>query len=155
ETEWRFDGQIQMLRGEYVSGNYFQVLGGGAALGRVLTPEDEAASAGNAVVVSDGVWRRYFAAAPGIIGKQVLINDSSFTIVGVAAPAFRGPSQPYTPAWWIAARKEDGTRVANQYPDYSLIGRLKPGTSPRQAQAELAVIFTEFKQRKPEFYQDR
>src|SRR5262247_4117096 len=45
ETEWRFDGQIQMLRGEYVSGNYFQVLGGAAALGRVLTPEDEAASA--------------------------------------------------------------------------------------------------------------
>src|SRR5262245_44441668 len=75
ETEWRFDGQIQMLRGEYVSGNYFQVLGAAAALGRVLTPEDEAASAENAVVVSDGVWRQRFAADPGIIGKQVLIND--------------------------------------------------------------------------------
>ena len=155
ETEWRFDGQIQMLRGEYVSGNYFQVLGGAAALGRVLAPEDEAASAGNAVVVSDSAWRQRFGADPGIVGKQVLINDSSFTIVGVAAPAFRGPSQPFTPTWWIAARKEDGTRVANQYPDYSLIGRLKPGISPRQAQAELAVIFAEFKRRKPEYYQAR
>src|SRR5262245_20067081 len=155
ETEWRFDGQIQRLRGEYVSGNYFQVLGAAAALGRVLAPEDEAASAGNAVVVSDGVWRQRFAADPGIVGKQVLINDSSFTIVGVAAPAFRGPRQPFTPAWWISARREDGTHIANQFPDYSLIGRLKPGISPRQAQAELAVIFAEFKQRKPEYYRDR
>src|SRR5262245_34268586 len=155
ETEWRFDGQIQRLRGEYVSGNYFQVLGAAAALGRVLAPEDEAASAGNAVVVSDGVWRQRFAADPGIVGKQVLINDSSFTIVGVAAPAFRGPRQPFTPAWWISARREDGTHIANQFPDYSLIGRLKPGISPRQAQAELAVIFAQFKQRKPEYYQDR
>jgi putative ABC transport system permease protein len=157
ETEWLFDGQSRRLRGEYVSGNYFQVLGAAAALGRVLTPEDEAASAENAVVVSDGVWRQRFAADPGIIGKQVLINDRGFTIVGVTAAAFRGPSQPFAPAWWIAARKEDdrSQRIIYQSPDYSLIGRLKPGFSPRQAQAELAVIFAEFKQRKPAAYQDR
>src|SRR5262245_16002532 len=157
ETEWRFDGQSQRLRGEYVSGNYFQVLGAAAALGRALTPEDEAASAGNAVVVSDGVWRQRFAADPGVIGKQVFINDRGFTIVGVAAPAFRGPSQPFTPAWWIAARKEEDKqqRIIYQSPDYSLIGRLKPGIDPLQAQAELAVIFAEFKQRNPKAYQDR
>src|SRR5262245_5083967 len=157
EAEWRFDGQSQRLLGEYVSGNYFQVLGVTSALGRALGPEDEAASAGNAVVVSDGVWRHRFAADPGVVGKQVLINDRNFTIVGVTAPAFRGPSQPFTPAWWIAARKEDdkAQRIIYQSPDYSLIGRLKPGISPSQAQAELAVIFAEFKQRKPKAYHDR
>jgi putative ABC transport system permease protein len=154
ETEWRFDGQSQRLRGEYVSGNYFQVLGVTAALGRVIAPEDEAASAENAVVVSDGVWRRYFTADPGIVGKHVVVNDRSFTIVGVTAPAFRGPSQPFTPSWWIAARKESDVWY-REWPDYSLIGRLKQEISPRQAQAELAVIFAEFKQRKPEYYQDR
>ncbi|HEX5084679.1 MAG TPA: ABC transporter permease [Blastocatellia bacterium] len=154
EAEWRFDGQSQWLVGEYVSSNYFQVLGVTAAVGRVLTPEDESVGAGNAVVVSDGVWRNHFAADPGIVGKHVLINDRGFTIVGVTAPAFRGPSQPFTPAWWIAARKESDA-WHRESPDYSLIGRLKPGINPRQAQAELAVIFAGFKQRKPEVYQDR
>jgi len=154
ETEWRFDGQIQRLRGEYVSGNYFQVLGAAAALGRLLAPEDEVGGAENAVVVSHSAWRQRFAADPGVVGKQVLINDRSFTIVGVTAPAFRGQSQPFTPIWWIAARKESDA-WHREAPVYSLIGRLKPETSPRQAQAELAVIFTEFKQRKPEAYQDR
>jgi putative ABC transport system permease protein len=157
EGEWRFDGQIQRLRSEIVSGNYFQALGGAAALGRVLMPEDEAGGAENAVVVSYSAWRRYFAADPGIVGKQVFVNDRSFTIVGVTAPAFRGPSQPFTPAGWFAARKvEDmSRRDIYQWPDYSLIGRLKPGIDPRQAQAELAVIFAEFKRRRPEAYQDR
>jgi putative ABC transport system permease protein len=157
EGEWRFDGQIQRLRSEIVSGNYFQALGGAAALGRVLTPEDEAGGAENAIVVSYSAWRGYFAADPGIVGKQVLVNDRSFTIVGVTAPAFRGPSQPFTPAGWFPARKvEDmSRREIYQWPSYSLIGRLKPGIDPRQAQAELAGIFAEFKQRRPEAYQDR
>jgi predicted permease len=155
-AEWRFDGQYQPLLGDLVSGNYFQVLGATAALGRVLTPEDEIASAENAVVVSDATWRNYFAADPGIVGKQVLINDRGFTVVGVTAPAFQGPKQPNTPAWWIAARKAAAPNLFdNQGKEFNLIGRLKPGISSRQAQAELAVIFAGFKQLKPEAYEDR
>ncbi|MGH9935553.1 MAG: ABC transporter permease, partial [Blastocatellia bacterium] len=155
-AEWRFDGQYQPLLGDLVSGNYFQVLGVAAALGRVLTPEDESASAENAVVVSDGAWRNHFAADPSIVGKQVLINNQGFTIVGVTAPAFQGPKQPDTPAWWMAARKAELThRFDDQRQDFNLIGRLKPGINPRQAQAELAVIFDGFKPLKPEAYKDR
>src|SRR5262245_34949054 len=156
EADWRFDGQYyHRLVGEVVSGNYFQVLGATAAMGRALTPEDEAASAENAVVVSDRAWRNLFAADPGIVGKQVLINDRGFTVVGVTAPAFRGPSQPFMPGWWIAARKEDSPRIRRQDTDFDLIGRLKPGISPRQAQAELAIIFAGFNYLKPEAYKDR
>jgi predicted permease len=155
EADWRFDGQYQRLVGEVVSGNYFQVLGGAAAIGRALATEDEAASAENAVVLSDRAWRNHFASDHGIVGKQVLINDRGFTVVGVAAPAFKGPAQPFTPDWWMAARKEGSPRISKQEPDFSLIGRLKPGVSPRQAQAELAVIFAGFNHLKPEAYQDR
>ena len=156
EADWRLDGQYyHRLVGEVVSGNYFQVLGAAAAMGRALTPEDEAANAENAVVVSDRAWRNHFAADPSIVGKQVLINDRGFTIVGVTSPAFKGPNQPFTPNWWIMARKEGSRRIARQEPDFSLIGRLKPGISPRQAQAELAVIFAGFNHLKPEAYQDR
>src|SRR5262249_43199723 len=154
EAYWHYDGQYQRLVGEVVSGNYFQVLGAAAAMGRLLTPKDEAASAENAVVVSDRAWRNHFAADPGIVGKQVLINDRGFTVVGVTAPAFRGPNQPFTPDWWIAARKEDSPRISRQETDFDLIGRLKPGISPRQAQAELAVIFAGFRRLKPEAYKD-
>ncbi len=160
-AEWRFNGQRHSLIGELVSGNYFQVLGVTAALGRVLTPEDDSASAENAVVVSDATWRNRFAADPGIIGKQVIINDQGFTVVGVAAPAFQGPKQPFGPAWWIALRKGavvklyDAARDERGDGEFYLIGRLKPGISPRQAQAELAVIFAAFKQLKPEAYKDR
>src|SRR5215510_9438064 len=156
EADWRFDGQYyRRLVGEVVSGNYFQVLGGAAVMGRALTPEDEAASAENAVVVSDRAWRNHFAADPGIVGKQVLINDRGFTVVGVTAPAFRGTNQPFTPDWWIMARKENSPRIRRQETDFDLIGRLKPGISPRQAQAELAVIFAGFNHLKPEAYKDR
>jgi putative ABC transport system permease protein len=155
KPEWRFGGQYYPLRGEVVSGNYFQVLGGAAALGRLLAPEDEAESAENVVVISHATWRKRFAADPSIIGKQVFINDRGFTIVGVTAPAFQGPNQPITPAWWMAARKAGLTRpFDDQRQDFNLIGRLKPGISPRQAQAELEVIFAGFKQLKPEAYKD-
>jgi predicted permease len=158
DAVWRFDGQYQTLRGVLVSGNYFQVLGVTATLGRVLAPEDEAASAENVVVMSNATWRRHFAADPGIVGKQVFINDRGFTVVGVTAPAFQGPNQPFTPAWWIAARKastEPPNRFNDQWQDFSLIGRLKPEISPRQAQAELAVVFAGFKKLKPEAYKNR
>jgi putative ABC transport system permease protein len=156
EADWRFDGQYyQRLLGEVVSGNYFQVLGATTALGRALTPEDEAAGAENAVVVSDRAWRNHFAADPGIVGKQALINDRGFTVVGVTSQAFKGPAQPFTPDWWMAARKEDAPRISRQETDFDLIGRLKPGISPRQAQAELAVIFAGFNHLKPEEYKDR
>jgi predicted permease len=155
ESDWRFDGQYQRLVGEVVSGNYFQVLGVNAALGRAITLEDEAASAENAVVVSDRAWRNHFGADPGIVGKQVFINERGFTVVGITGPAFKGAELPFTPDWWMPARKEDTPRISKQEPDFNLIGRLKPGVSARQTQAELAAIFAGFNHLKPEEYKDR
>ena len=165
ETEWRFDAQQQSLRGELVSGNYFQVLGVAAALGRVLSPADETVSADNVVVLGDATWRNHFAANPAIIGKQVIINNQAFTAVGVTPPEFPGSNLPNTPAWWMAIKKAVALNLfsdlSNQsldergHRDFNLIGRLKPGISLRQAQAELAVIFAGFKRLKPEVYQDR
>ncbi|HEU0180092.1 MAG TPA: FtsX-like permease family protein, partial [Blastocatellia bacterium] len=155
-AEWRFDGQYRPLLGDLVSGNFFQALGVTAARGRLLTPDDEIASAENAVVLSDATWRNYFAADTGVVSKQVLINDRGFTIVGVTAPAFQGPKQPSTPAWWIAVRKAP---LPNFFDDqrqaFNLIGRLKPGIDRLQAQAELDVIFAGFKHLKPDAYKNR
>ena len=76
---------------ELVSGNYFQVLGVRASLGRTLLPSDEIAPGGHPyAVLNEGFWRRDFAADPAIVGRTVEINNFTLTIVGVADPTFHG-----------------------------------------------------------------
>jgi predicted permease len=85
------DKQTRSLWGEIVTGNYFQVLGVRAQLGRTLLPSDEVVPGGHPVVViSDGLWRRDFGADPAIVGQTVAVNNVPLTIVGVADPAFHG-----------------------------------------------------------------
>jgi predicted permease len=81
---------------EVVTGNYFQVLGVRAALGRTLLPADEIAPGGHPVVVlSDGLWRRDFGADREIVGRTVEINNHPLTVVGVADPSFHGTTVVY------------------------------------------------------------
>ncbi len=84
------------LWAEIVTGNYFQVLGIRAELGRTLLPSDEIAPGRHPVVVlSDGLWRRDFAADPEIVGKTIVINSCPLTVVGVADPTFHGTTVVY------------------------------------------------------------
>ena len=90
------DKHSRSLWGEIVTGNYFQVLGVRAQLGRTLLPSDEISPGGHPVVViSDGLWRRDFNAHPAIVGQTVDINNSPLTIVGVTDPAFHGTIVSY------------------------------------------------------------
>ena len=82
--------------GELVTGNYFQILGVRAQRGRTLLPSDEVAPGRHPVVViSDGLWRRDFAADPDIVGKTIEINNNLLTVVGVADPTFHGTMVVY------------------------------------------------------------
>lgn len=84
------------LWSELVTGNYFQVLGVNATLGRTLMPSDEAAPGRQPVVViSDGLWRRDFNADPAIVGRTIEINDQPLTIVGVVDASFHGTTVVY------------------------------------------------------------
>jgi predicted permease len=81
---------------EIVTGNYFQILGVRAERGRTLLPSDEIAPGRHPVVViSDGLWRRDFAADPDIVGKTVEVNNYPLTVVGVADPTFHGTTVVY------------------------------------------------------------
>ena len=83
------------VSGEFVTGNYFQVLDVKAALGRTLLPSDEGTSGTATVVLSDGLWRRHFGAAPDIVGRLISINRYPMTVVGVAEPDFHGTTLSY------------------------------------------------------------
>ncbi|HZB26132.1 MAG TPA: ADOP family duplicated permease [Vicinamibacterales bacterium] len=86
----------RLVWGEIVTGNYFHVLGVRAQHGRLLLPSDEVAPGRHPVVVlSDGIWRRDFAASPDVIGKTLEINNTPLTVVGVADRAFHGTIVSY------------------------------------------------------------
>jgi hypothetical protein len=86
-----YDGPAERIEAELVSGNYFQALGVGAALGRTFTKDDETSPDANPVVVlNHDYWRNRFRGDRNIIGQTIRVNGFPMTVVGVAAPGFGG-----------------------------------------------------------------
>ena len=97
-------GDARPVTAEVVSGNYFPVLGVGAALGRVLAEEDDGAPNAHAVVVvSYDFWKTELGGSPDIVGRKVLMNRHPMTIVGVAAATVSGHRCGRGSCFWIPA----------------------------------------------------
>jgi macrolide transport system ATP-binding/permease protein len=132
---------------EMVSGNYFQVLGVGAQLGRTLLPSDEIAPGQHPVVVlGDGLWRRAFGADPAIVGRTIQINRQPMTVVGVAAPDFQGTIVSLVMELFIPVMMEPQLAEASHHLDSRsasilvVFGRLKPGITIPEATAQIKVL---------------
>lgn len=143
------DGQVEIASGQAVSGNYYSALGVQPAAGRLLTDEDDKANAPAVAVLSHRYWEKRFGNDPGVVGKQINLNNLAFTIIGVSARGFDGtmgvgstqdvtiplalepqlypdPRRSYTSSnvWWLR-----------------IMGRLQPGVTREQAQAQLENTF--------------
>jgi putative ABC transport system permease protein len=121
---------VERVRGEYVSGNYFELLGVGAAIGRPLgTADDDPAATPRAIVVSYDFWTRWLQASPTAVGTTVRLDDGAAVVVGVAPKGFRGLADPFTPSdFWLPLKAVD-TRLTGRP-----IGRLKPGATMADVQ---------------------
>jgi predicted permease len=135
--------------GELVSGNFFSVLGTKAELGRTFLPEEYGDKPGAfpVVVISDRFWRSHFNADPQIAGKTIRINQHELTIVGVAAPEFRGSVPGEAQDLWVPYMMQPvlngvGEWMLRDRKDRNMLGiaRLKPGVTLEQAQQELATL---------------
>jgi predicted permease len=132
--------------GELVTGNYFDVLGVHAALGRTFAPEEDGAPGGHPVaIISDGLWRRRFGADPLIAGKTMDFDKHPFTIIGVAPPDFGGTIVGLAVEFWVPMAEQTvvlpGESLTIRHPTFvHMMGRLKPGVSVEQAQADLSTI---------------
>ncbi len=144
--------QAEPAQAQAVSGNFFDVLGVAAALGRTLTPNDDLPGAPQAVVVlSHSFWQRRFALDPAAIGTTITLNDIPFTIVGVAPREFSGFSVERRPDLWWPIRmipQVDGADFADNYTNptsewVQVGGRLKAGAVLTQVCGELDVIFAQ------------
>jgi predicted permease len=124
-----------------VTPNLLTALGVHPALGRLFSTEEGLPGGNDVVILTDGLWKRKFGADPNIVGKGVTLNQQSFTVVGVMEPEFRYPLRGFKPELlgvfqlppkvdW-AVRRMSLTQV---------IGRLKPGVTLAQANADLAEL---------------
>ena len=133
----------QILQGGYVDGNFFPVLGVKPAIGRLIGPQDNHAGDPSAVaVISWSSWKARFNFDPAILGKQIIVEDVPVTVVGVAARNFFGLEVESSREVWLPlAMQPTMVRSGLGWGSLWLVGRLKPGVSINQAQAEMAVLY--------------
>jgi predicted permease len=144
------DGQREEITGQFVSGNYYSLLGVKPLLGRALSPVDDSIPEkggpdGYVAVISHNYWVRRFGRDPAIIGKVVHMGNDSVTIIGVTPPEFYGLI-PGTEIDISLPVMFQGARLLADKTTwwFHAVGRLKPDVSVEQAQSELNLIFQSF-----------
>jgi hypothetical protein len=103
-------GRSELVVGEVVSANYFEVLGVDALLGRTFLPEEERIPGAHPVaVLSYGFWQRHFGGAPDLVGQSIKLNGNDYSIVGIAPPDFTGTTIPgFSSELWIPVAMVEG-----------------------------------------------
>ena len=152
QVSWQ--GHTERIGGELVSGSYFQVLGVGAALGRVLTPDDDKQPGAHPVaVLGYNYWRTRFAADPNVIGQKIIVNDYPLTIVGVSQQGFDGVDMSSVPDVRVPMMMASQvtplpglgigpTRLENRRLKWiHIFGRMKPGLTSTQVKARLQPFY--------------
>lgn len=142
------NGQPDRYFADVVTGNYFDVLGVHAAMGRTFRPEEDKEGAGPVVVLSYGLWQQKFASDRNVIGQNVLLNGQGYSIIGVAPRGFQGPTVLGGPDMWVTMSMHDQLFSGLQktmfnerrFLGFSVIGRLKDGISPEQARQQLKTL---------------
>ena len=144
----------ERIPGVRVAPNLLAALGARPLLGRLLLPGETVDGRDGVVVLSERLWRRRFAAAPDIVGRQVRINGESRTVVGVV-PAWlefppHDPAQLFVPL--VISQEQEHSR-GNHW--MRVVGRLRPGVPISAAQAELDAIAARLRQQYPDFNEGR
>ena len=143
------DGSLQSADRQSVTARFFDVLGVAPVAGRTFLPSDAEQGAAPVIVMGEGLWRRRFNGDPSLVGRQVRLNGSPFTVIGIV----RDTMQLQRPAevWGVIGSLENTPRM---FRFLQTIGRMKPGVTLDAAQADLAVIAGRLAQAYPETNKD-
>jgi putative ABC transport system permease protein len=134
----------EFVTGIRVSADFFRVLGVNPFIGRGFTAEEDSPGGEKVIILSHGLWQQHFAADPFIAGKTASLNGNNYTIVGVLPAGFQyGSSRDV----FLPLRTNPASRAEGH--NYTVLGRLKPGHTKAQAQAEMQVVFEQFKEAEP------
>src|SRR5215470_14314128 len=151
----------ERIYGALTTANYFDVLGVHAILGRTFLPEEGTPHAGAAVIVIGyAVWQNHFAGDPQIVGKTIQINRHPYTVIGVAPRDFTGCAPGLRTDLWIPLPMDRDVWGGADRPAYrgifwlNVLGKLHPGVTKNQAQAELNLLMQGIVERFPEDHRD-
>jgi putative ABC transport system permease protein len=140
-------GDPERLEGRRVSASFFPLLGVDPHIGRAFTAAEDQPNSGHVVLLSYGLWQRRFGGDAGVVGKTLNLNGAGYTVVGVMPPRFQFPT-PDDEVWVpIAFTQEQAADRNSHY--LKVLGRLKPGVTLAQAQAEMSTIATRLQQQYP------
>lgn len=149
-------GEAQRIHAVSASGNFFDVLGVRAQVGRVMTADDDRAEAPRVTVLTDGLWHQQFGGSADALGKTMILNSIPHTIVGVLPRGFDLPMVAGAEVWMTGDRGiprsfpfgGDITAVRDSH-IIAVVGRLATGFSRQQAQAQLTSVMESLSQRFP------
>lgn len=144
----------ELIQTGVVSANFFDVMGVQPLLGRTFLPADEAPGADAVLVLSYEYWQRSQHGERDIVGKHFRMNDRPHTVIGVLPPVPQYPNENdvYMPTSACPTRSSERFKANRNARMMSVFGRLKPGASLAQAQAEVATCAAHMQQQNPDFY---
>jgi putative ABC transport system permease protein len=142
------NGEPEQVWGVHASGNFFRLLGVTPVLGRDFVPDEELPGHEQVVILSYGLWQQHYGGDQGIIGKNIAVDDKPYTVIGVLPQGFTlaGTSRQYD-LWMPFAF--DRAQLNREEKSVMVFGRLKPGASLQQAQAEMETIQAQLKRAYP------
>ena len=138
DLSMRRQGEVsgRPVRGEYVTGNYFTMLGVRPFGGRLFSPDDDRAGAPPVAVLSYRIWQASYGGDPKVVGSTFVVEDHAFTVIGISPPGFFGETlRSDPPDLWLPLQQEPMVRGAGSLLHQSIsawlrvIGRLRPGAS--------------------------
>ena len=139
--------RAEVVWGEMVTSNYFDVMGVKPILGRTLLPEENLTPNANPVVViSEPVWKQHFNADTGVVGKSLYLNGQQFTVIGVMPESFVGSSYYIRHSFWVPVMmaqrfgRRPEWRTDRSYTLFKLYGRLKPNVTMAQAESDMNQV---------------
>jgi predicted permease len=152
-------GTPEHVDGARVSSSFFRLVGANALHGRVLLPEEDEPGKPQVVILGYGFWQRYCGSDPAIVGQRLILNGNSFNVVGVMPPAFV-LNKEVMPAvngiqkadLLVPLPLPESARANRGNEDFNIFGKLKPGVTVEQAQADMDVIAAEMKRQYPANY---
>lgn len=146
----RNDAPPQRVWGIIATENYFDFLGVHAAIGRTFHPEPHQGLNSNPyIVLGHGLWARQFGSDPNVVGRVIYLNGHPFTIIGVAPRNFYGTIIGVDAGYFVPMMMQPeilpGENIEERYPTFvHMLGKLKPGLSIPQAQAEMSTLAQDF-----------
>ena len=141
------EGSPANIRGMRTEANFFLLLGARALIGRTWAADEDQDGKDRVVILNYGLWKRQFGADPSIVGKTLQLDGQTCTVIGVMPPSFRYPPNVDLFRPLVMDSKTLGPRGSHSF---SAIGRLKPGVTVQEAQADLSLIAKHLEQQYPQ-----